>query len=410
MLFGALISATDPVAVVALLKEVSSRKRLETLLEGESLLNDGTAIVLFTLFLTLAAGSAGTTPPQVVVDFLLVVCLGLIVGAAIGGVILGWIGRVFNDPLIEITLSVASAYLVFYVAEGVLHVSGVVAVVALALLFAGIGRTRISPEVAGFLHHFWEMLAHFANTLIFLMVGVLVAFRVALNDPVAWLALLGLYIAVMVIRGGTIFLFMPLLARIGIGITKEKAIVLWWGGLRGAVSLALALTVVQLELFPAELSDQVLFLCAGMVVLTIVINGTTMSWLLARLGLDRLPSGKQATVDKAQALISGEMQEMLPELQKNRFLAGADWDKIDEFISFDPKAEPTKAADEDVEIAFRRRLLETERQYYWTLFRQGTLGRSATQHLVDAVEHALDGTPPCSPGISCSSYGIPLRC
>ncbi|POC59872.1 peptidase, partial [Vibrio vulnificus] len=110
------------------------------------------------------------------------------------------------------------------------HVSGVVAVVTLAIMFASVGRTRISPEVAGFLHHFWEMMAHMANTLIFLLVGILVAIRVPLDDKEAWLALFVLYLGIMAIRACSITVFMPILKRIGIGITYEKAVVLCWGG------------------------------------------------------------------------------------------------------------------------------------------------------------------------------------
>ena len=166
-LFGALISATDPVAVVSLLKEVSSRKRLETLIEGESLLNDGTAIVLFTLFygmLSLGADSSFSFA-TISISFVEVVLLGLFIGCAVGAIILLWIGRLFNQPMIEITLTISGAYLAYFIAENLFHVSGVVAVVALALLLASIGRTRISPEVADFLHHFWQMMAHIANTL-----------------------------------------------------------------------------------------------------------------------------------------------------------------------------------------------------------------------------------------------------
>jgi len=147
LLFGALICATDPVAVVALLKEKSSRKRLETLVEGESLLNDGTAIVFFSLFYGFALGTTTEVKAiSVVGEFVWVVSAGLIIGIAIGWVILWIIGKLINQPLIEITLSVAAAYLTFFVAES-LHVSGVVALVALALLFSTLGRTRISREV-----------------------------------------------------------------------------------------------------------------------------------------------------------------------------------------------------------------------------------------------------------------------
>ena len=325
-MFGAMVSATDPVAVVALLKEVSSRKRLETLLEGESLLNDGTAIVLFTLFygLLVTEGSPDVSVLVVSGSFFWVILLGMCIGILVGGLAILWIGRVFNDPIIEISLSIASAYLVFSLAENVLHVSGVVALVTLALLFAGVGRTRISPEVSGFLSHFWEMMAHIANTIIFLLVGIIIASRVPLHDLELWSTLFMLYIGVQLIRALAIWLCLPVLKRVGIGITREKAIVLTWGGLRGAVSLALALIVAQDVTLPSLLGDQVLFLCAGLVVLTILINGTTMGAVLAWLKLDRLPPGKRATAERVRRRVLEEQNKLLQELHGNEFLQGAD--------------------------------------------------------------------------------------
>ena len=119
LMFGALISATDPVAVVALLKEVSSRKRLETLIEGESLLNDGTAIVLFTLFygMVLSSGNGSFDFLGVVGEFSFVVMLGLAIGIILGYLAILLISKVFNEPLVEISLSVGVAYLVFFIAE-----------------------------------------------------------------------------------------------------------------------------------------------------------------------------------------------------------------------------------------------------------------------------------------------------
>ena len=156
LLFGSLISATDPVAVVALLKELSSRKRLETILEGESLLNDGTAIVLFTLFYHLMTGDSQqeiswSLLPTIGWQFIWGVSMGLLVGLSFGTLAIVFLGKIYKDAMVEITLSITVAYLAFLTAESVLHVSGVVAVVTLALLLAGVGRTRISPEIAGFL-------------------------------------------------------------------------------------------------------------------------------------------------------------------------------------------------------------------------------------------------------------------
>ncbi len=400
-MFGALISATDPVAVVALLKELSSRKRLETLIEGESLFNDGTAIVFFMLFLSMVVSpnEATINPLLIAWDFLRVVFIGGFIGVVFGLIVIHWIGRVFNDPMIEITLSIVVSYLAFMAAEA-LHASGVVSVVVLALMFASLGRTKISPEVSGFLHHFWEMMAHIANTVIFLLVGTLIAGRVQLDNPQMWIALGILYISLQVIRSFSVALFMPLLKRIGIGITREKAIVLVWGGLRGAVSLALALTVAQNELIPRAIGDQVLFLCAGIVVLTMLINGGSMGWLLKKLALNRLPEAKQATVDKASGEVNKTLSTILPEMMADEFLKGANWPQVKKIsgihaVSIQTKTE--QVSEQELITAYRRRLLETERKHYWTQFEQGTLGEGATNKLVSSVEHALDGTPTIAP-------------
>ncbi|MEA3314416.1 MAG: cation:proton antiporter [Campylobacterota bacterium] len=384
-MFGALISATDPVAVVALLKEVSSRKRLETLIEGESLLNDGTAIVIFTLFYTMILATTATSfsLPSVIGDFTFVVMLGLSIGVIFGYLAILFISKVFNNPLVEISLSVGVAYLVFFIAEHMFHVSGVVALVALALMFASVGRTKISPEVEGFLHHFWEMMAHVANTLIFLLVGVLIATRIKLDEPDYWMALGILYVGIIVIRAISVTAFVPLLKRIGTGFTKEKAIVLVWGGLRGAVSLALALTVAHSDAIPKEIGDQILFLTAGIVVLTILINGLTMEKLLSILNLDTLPPAKEATVQKARAKVYKDIQGYLLQ-QLNKHSEYLDDDSND-------------ISNEDLSVAFRRRLLESERKFYWIEFKKGSLGGVATNQLSKAIEQSLDENPTITP-------------
>jgi NhaP-type Na+/H+ or K+/H+ antiporter len=394
-LFGALISATDPVAVVSLLKEISSRKRLETLIEGESLLNDGTAIVLFSLFygLLTSGGQADLDIAAILSSFILVIFLGLFIGLGVGALFLFWIGRVFNQAIIEITLTISAAYIAYFIAENVFHVSGVVAVVSLGILVSSVGRTRISPGVSVFLHHFWQMMAHIANTLIFILVGIIIASRIRLDNWEWWVTLAGLYIGIQIIRAVTVFTFMPILKQAG--ISKQKAIVVIWGGLRGAVSLALALIIAQDHFLPKELGDQILFLTAGIVVLTILINASSMSILLRFFGLDKLPEAKQASLIKAQQSIKQHLTNDLVLLQQHEFLQRADWKSLTEPLT---ETQPVSAVQEaDFLVAFRQRLLETERQFYWSQFSQGSLPAQATKNLVTAVEFSLDGNAKISP-------------
>jgi NhaP-type Na+/H+ or K+/H+ antiporter len=401
LLFGALVSATDPVAVVALLKEKSSRKRLETLIEGESLLNDGTAIVFFSLFYGFALGGiieVQTLP--VIGEFIWVVSAGLLIGVAIGWMALWIIGKMFNQPMIEISLSIGAAYLTFIVAEAI-HVSGVVALVALALMFSTVGRTRISPEVSHFLHQFWEMMAYMANTLIFLIVGIVIVLNITLDSPKLWLTLGLLYILLMLIRSASVLTLMPILSRIGIGINRDKATVLVWGGLRGAVSLSLALSLAQDNAVPELLREQILFLTAGIVVLTIVINGSTMEWLLYLLKLDRLPPAKEASVQKAKESLLIQMSKFLKRIRQNPFFDKVKMERLNRLITdFSGKGSSIAVKvlqQEDLEVAFMRRLLEIERSDYWRQFEEGYIGRNAAATLSRSVEQALDNRPVITP-------------
>jgi len=397
LLFGALISATDPVAVVALLKEKSSRKRLETLLEGESLLNDGTAIVFFSLFYGFALGTTTeVNSVEVVYDFLRIVLMGILIGVIVGWLTLWVIGRLFNQALVEITLSVVAAYIAFIISEA-LHVSGVVSLVSLALMFSTLGRTRISPEVTHFLHQFWEMMAYMANTLIFLIVGIVVVVHVNFNNPRMWAELGALYILLLLIRTSSVVILMPILKRIGVGITRQKATVLIWGGLRGAVSLSMALSLSQDSSVSAEFSEQVLFLTAGIVVLTIVFNGSSMEALLRLLGLDKLPPAKEASVKKATDNVQRQMEEFLQSFRKSSFFNKLSEDKLNSLINDDSDKQEKQEREEDLNVAVMRRLLEIEKNSYWQQSEKGSIVKEAATVLSASVEHALDNMPVIAP-------------
>jgi len=404
LMFGAIVSATDPVAVVSLLKEMCSRVRLQTLIEGESLLNDGTAIVLFTLFLSLATQvKPEFNTLEVIVEFIRVVSIGVLIGAVVAAISLKFIGSIFNDSLIEIALTLVLPYLVFYLSEHLFHASGVVSVVTLALIYAGPGRTRFSPEVMEHLHHFWHTLSFLFNTLIFILVGLVVSTRLGIEELENWQYLAVIFGGILVIRAMVIFALMPILGRIGVGLTKEKSVVLIWGGLRGAVSLALALIVATNENLDIQLRDQVLFLTAGIVVLTIIVNGSSMRFVMAKLGLDKLPKAKQQAFAKVQHKISDEIIIVRERLLADEHLKAVNWSLVDKNIVsvIEPFNDEARI---DTQVEFLRKILESERQFYWNQFAKGLLSQDATHILVEAIEKALDGTPKIWPRSSIEKY------
>lgn len=390
LMFGAIVSATDPVAVVALLKELGASKKLGTLIEGESLLNDGTAIVIFMVFFLAITGESTTLPP--VLEFFRVSLGGILLGGIVGFLVIGWVRHVFNNAMVEISVMVAAAYLTFFLAEHYFHVSGVLGLVTIGLLMASIGRTRISPEVEHFLHEFWELAAFIANTLIFVIVGVVIAQRIEFT-AVDFVILLLLYVGIHVVRAILVVSFYPLMKRFGYGLSKPDAKVLWWGALRGAIGLALALVVAGVDdkYIEPEIKNQVLFLTAGIVTLTLLINATTIKWLVNRLGLTKVPAAKALMMHNANVYLFQSTENSIERIKTDRFMSRANWDAVKEYLPDDP-GDMVAGSDEKIETIaeIRRRILEKEKSSYWHQFKDGLLGSTAVRQLSEGLNEVLD--------------------
>jgi CPA1 family monovalent cation:H+ antiporter len=301
LLVGSIIATTDPIAVVGIFRDLGAPKRLLLLVEGESLFNDAAAIALFGLLIGLLTGEHAEGMLEAVAVF-----LRDFVGGAIFGYVAAWaalrLARWLHGlPEAEITLTVALAYLVYIVGEHYLDVSGVVAVVVAALTLGGIGRTRFTPTTWHRLEDTWQQLGFWANSLIFLLAAMLVPRlieTVQFNDG---LMLLVLILATIAARCIVVFGMMPILgmARLAESIGTAYGVVIVWGGLRGAVSLALGLAVAENTALPEGLRHMVAVLTTGFVLFTLLVNGISLRPLVRLLGLDRLPPAEQALRDRA---------------------------------------------------------------------------------------------------------------
>jgi monovalent cation:H+ antiporter, CPA1 family len=292
--FAAIIAATDPMAVVALFKSVGAPKRLATLVEGESLLNDGTAVVFFGLVMAIAAGNK-LSVAAATLHFIQVVGVGCTVGAVMSYAISRVIQRV-DDAMVEITLTTVVAYGSFTLAEQ-LHASGVIATVVAGMVCGNYAaRTGMSATTRLAVESFWEYWAFALNSVVFLLIGL----EVHVDDLLAsFEPILAGYVAVTVGRAIVVWLVVFALRRTKERIALSWAWVLIWGGLRGGLSMVLALSLPND--FPHR---QVLVtMTFGVVVLSILLQGFSCASLLRRLGLTSKLVGKHPLeLAKAQLL------------------------------------------------------------------------------------------------------------
>ncbi|KAG2631030.1 hypothetical protein PVAP13_3KG576900 [Panicum virgatum] len=320
LLLGGLLSATDPVAVVALLKELGASKKLSTIIEGESLMNDG--------------------------------------------------------------------------------------------FYAAFAKTAFKGESQQSLHHFWEMVAYIANTLIFILSGVVIADGVLQNNVhferhgTSWGFLLLLYVFVQISRLVVVSVLYPLLRQFGYGLDFKEAMILVWSGLRGAVALSLSLSVkrtsdtVQHYLKP-EVGTMFVFFTGGIVFLTLIFNGSTTQFLLHILGMDKLSATKLRILKYTRYEMLNKALEAFGELRDDEELGPADWATVKKHITClndldDDPEHPHDVDDRDDHVHtmnirdIRVRLLNGVQAAYWAMLEEGRINQATANILMRSVDEAMD--------------------
>lgn len=304
LLLGSIVATTDPSAVVAIFRDLGAPARLTRLVEGESLLNDAAAIAIFGILLGMLGSGTEAGIGDGLEHFFTAFGGGAASGFVLARLALAIMPLMRDHRTAQVTLTVALPYISYIFSEHNLDVSGVVAAVASGLVMSSLGRRRISPDTWNYLEDLWEQLAFWAGSLVFILAAILVP-RMLGHFSVFDLAMVFVVaVAALAARAVVLFGLLPVLTALGLShpVSAPYKLVIVWGGLRGAVTLALALAVTENPHLSANVKTFVAVLAAGYALLTLFLNGLTLRPLIRLLGIDRLSAVDRALRRKVLAL------------------------------------------------------------------------------------------------------------
>ena len=350
MVFGAIASATDPVAVAALLQELGAPPRLKTHISGESLLNDGAAVVFFKIFESLYLLENGLGGEDIGLGKGIWQFIQMSIGAAILGVLFGaalsfmlyMLNRRFNgeEKIVQVTATFCMAYLSFYVAEAVLHWSGVICVVFCGLTTKAVANSLIIDQEM--MNKFWSLTEHILNTILFAIAGLVWGVIISPNTTRVypfggedWGYLILTYIVLFIVRFFLFGLFFPIISRIGLKSKWKEMVFHAFGGLRGAVGIALAVLIdseVANETVRIDgrrgAPSQLFGITGGITLMTLFINGTACGPLLKKLKLNRSTKQRQEILKRFDKLLKKHVLDTFMRLLGEPYYNDVDFDLI----------------------------------------------------------------------------------
>jgi len=356
LLLGAVVATTDPAAVIAIFRDVGAPARLTRLVEGEALLNDAAAIALFAVLLGMLVNAREPNIGSGLREFFVSFIGGGVLGLLAGRALLAVIPWVRDDRLAEATLTLALAYGVFIAAERLFHVSGVVAVLGSGLTVSALGRSRIAPYNWSFLTDLWDQIAFWARSLVFILASILVPRLlgdVGLHDLTLVAVLVSAAFAARIL---VLFVLVPPLEFLKLTepISSAYKLAITWGGLRGALTLVLALAATENAALSPEVKRFVAVLATGLVLFTLFVNGTTLRLVIGLLGLDRLSPRNQVLRDQVLALSYAEVCDSVRDMARDHTIAES---AVAEVVQpYQAWIEAANARDADERVAERDRL------------------------------------------------------
>ncbi|MEO5510253.1 MAG: sodium:proton antiporter, partial [Longimicrobiales bacterium] len=401
LLLGVFISTTDSTAMSSIFQEIGAPKRLAILSDGENLFNDAISIVIFQMVIGYAAISTG-------MQGLKVESFGQAAGVFsvnfFGGLAAGWvmghlIGKVIevirDDDLVEILLTTTAAYLAFFVSQEVLNVSGIMAVVGVGLVLGSASITKYTPKTIEYLSRFWEYLAFIASSLIFLLIGFEI---VRQQNLMHYAPFIGIAIVIAVAaRAISIYGLFPIVNRLPNieRVDLRYQTIMVWGGMRGAMTLVLALSLPD----SYQYRDVLIAMSFGVVVFSLLVQGLTLEPLVKWLGLHRVGVPDQFLRDETLLEAKGRARERITELRRAGMFSesvtseletryGAEQEELRGKLNL-LRERGLLGSREEFKLLKREYLL-VEKRVYQDLFHRGQLSEKVLHELHHSIELQLD--------------------
>jgi CPA1 family monovalent cation:H+ antiporter len=408
LLFGAVISSTDPIAVLSIFKQLGVPKRLQLLVDAESFLNDGTSVIMFRIIIAILGGGAlyGFGGKEIVDsfgNFAVVLFGGLAVGVAFGYLFAHLIAPVKNVSSVEIALTIILAHLVFIVADHYLHVSGILAVLGAGVVMGNYGESKISPKVVKNMHLMWEFLVFITTSLVFLLIGYEINIvSLIRNFDLVLVLVLALFIGRSICVYGLGFLY-NLFAQKRRQLPLSWLHIANWGGLRGALPLVMLLSLPDSFVYKAVFIEMVL----GAILFTMLVNALSIKTLIKVLGLDKLATADKVEIKLTQVLLLQNLLKQLQRLKATGEIGEATFNKHQKQLNITLKEAEAelnnwlsdKSPEEyalEVETILLRYCLQLERSLYRSLYGKGVINENIYLRLKSncelQVEHLNAGS------------------
>jgi monovalent cation:H+ antiporter, CPA1 family len=410
LLFGAIISSTDPVAVLSLFKEYGAPQRLTLIFEGESLFNDATSFALFLVFLDiLIHGYTGfPTLVSAVFSFATMLIGGVLFGLLMGLMFSKLIELVKGNEHLEITLTLLVAHFTFILAELLsqhlvimehhIHLSSIIATSISSMVMGNYGRFKMSHGVEEYMDKFWSYFAFVANSLVFILMGLMFA-NLSIDINIALIPILAIILVVVIARVVSVYLSVSLvnLIKIEDRIPQSWRQLLSWGSLRGALAIVMVLlipdnTTMADWKFPFSIKDFITALTIGCIYFTLLVKATTIGIIIRKLKIDALSTHEELSYYKTKALVYRDMLRKLNRLYSDKQISAEQQQSLSQYYQglHDQNVNDSNNVFTDssniIEGMIRLYALGLEKAELKEIFRRGEIKEASYKKILNMLE------------------------